>query len=1462
MRSFPRRSGAFAVLVLGMTLGRALFAPPERRVEVDFSRFAPRVFMAQPIDAALTLGITHPAGIAYYRLATNVAPGQMAALVRADVEQINVVARLDALAQLLQRTSANQIYWENLFLLWNSYIPDNEGADIGRIRQIAIDLQNLDVTGDWNYAQLRQKVHNFPSAALVEELDALLKAAEKDLEALGPAPARNEDATPERLTAVRRVNWLRELLGLERQFWYGAEMAPETVAQILETFGGREEAARLAFRDSDHPLARAEKLLGLREFLRHRVGIGGRSVARLMELDRALTAAETQTLLTVFMFDRRLALEIGRLLSRLTPEELQTDPSGKLILAARILALDYLASDKRIDELKGMARDIRKYTAEIQRTLGQPISDLQARFFAMREHVRSILDQIPEAGATQWQRPRAQVGSPDRLGALADGEMRQSILFNIAAIGQAVLRAHQERLDLKLEDVNAGRMTNTDVLREPSQPIVGKVVVAEKEADLQLATRYIADGENVILVKLMGYDIELPPVSCLITVDPALNQASHMAMRAESARIPHLNVLDHRSQLLAHLVARRSKEVSLVIAPGRPRTLVVTQGNGTGEVTGQPRLRLEGAFDDNYADPTPLSQLIDTEERLGARISGGKGRGLAFLLRVADPGEAEALGIPAGIQIPYGFFLEWFQAIGIKEKWETALKSPPGNVVWREVLTTIKDEAIPPRLIDKLLNRYLNDGRDLPLGWFIRSNSNSEDGQFNAAGVNRTRPDVRAREDLEAALKEVFFSTYAPSARVWWHRVFENPEAVRSTVLMMQTVVSTHSSVAIISADGTRLSVESLPGIEENVVGGNGIAERLLFEGDDEPILVQQAWATELRVWARPDQPNRAVERRALIYQGRVLSPKQREAARALLRTVRKVADRVPELKGKHLDVELAWEGDKPRVVQVRPAPSAPPPKPGLREPIPAPEATAQPSGELRELSPLALLESVETELEEGAPFLDSTVFKLGLGLTLARTLLAPDEADRRAEALLAKVSARAAQAFEQAANGTITVEEARRRALTCRGMLRQFVEGNRNPTIPFRSPEGERMLAALVKYFSNPALEPGDEANLMINTAQLLFGGEERMSFNQAWRERFLELLGDEALARIPVLIPHFSDDDVEHHLDGLMATMASSDEAAARAAFRRFQGIARTLVKAEGWENTLNHVAGWVADHLAVSFSSRVLDGEYVRVRERVLARARCPISFSESYETGAVVEGLTSSFESAYAVLRLPARFLTEVIEDEAKKARDARSLQRLVGALASLRPEWLAYPELGALLKRASQLLNESGVKVELKPWRGETTFEVVFSISSERLRFASSADVNPALLLHLDSLTIVDEPPPEEAGEDRADEVLAVGALPPAAKVASSYAKVAAAWVSFRRSYWALVGYPHRANDENYMALHRDWHRYMMRVLGEALKQEERPGAAEWKLILLLYVQLLEDRSQDGWELQDKPLVSA
>jgi hypothetical protein len=1296
----------------------------------------------------LTSSITQHAGLPLYRLMTTIPAGRNWAVIRVDVEGINIRDRYQGFENLLENHKPSEIIWRNLFLIWNSQFPDTEGVDIGRLRDLGIFLQNMDVNGEWNYATLRQKVHNFPSPSIVEDLKAEIQKAHTDFETVSPTlRARRE-------LLQRRLALLEELKNLEERFWFGQGIDSNYVRGILKTYDLDQEFSDLYFDDQSPILERVEKMTSIREKMRKSIGSDGLSIQAMMSSDKILGPSQRLTFISFLSFERKLANESQRLLSKVHPKEIQQDPAKHIGLIARLLALDGLITDYTKNEVIQLAKDPAANQEAIRSALMQPVTELQGHFTALRNH---LMDLLPKARAEAEANPRGErrdalieqldsYGNPARLVELGDNEVRQSLLFATGNLVQQAFRAISPNLKW-LKNGKEEALPETEIILPLKGPAYGQILVIRNQTDVHRATAYAEHGQPVILLKLVHYDIELPPAALLVTADPALNQASHMALLAKSAGIGHLNILGHQSGLMDWLIKNEGKQVRIGFDgtdAGILRVTNVDVDDASNQTSHHALVRLENNISEDYSKALPLSKLIQEENRIGKNLSGGKGRGLALIEEVirSDPKKYSAIRIPAGVQIPYGLFMTWFKEIDLLTEWNKALQARPNSVHWNRVIEEVERRTIPPQMLDQIIEA-MGGPQALKEGWFVRSNSNSEDGGFNGAGINRTIADVRTRQEFESAVKQVFLATYLPNARAWWHRIFENPADVRASVKLTKTVVATHSSVSIVSDGGKIFTADSLPGVGENVVGGSGIAERLVYKLNSdgsvsEIILTQPSSAYQLRMWSEDENGERHIERKTVIQQGHVLNRDQRKAAYDLIRQVREAADRT-EFKGKPLDLELSWRNKIPYLVQIRVAPQNPVSKAVRNLPAQVQQEGADTTPvTLHDISIGALAELIAKELKQPGRISTATQAKVGL---LSNMIRLANVAGRTNEAILERAGAadilplireKAAFILEEMAEGKMEYKEVeiQKKAILDINELVQ-IEGNRSANSLFIDQPHlqERASKALQKYLEKNANQihvftgMAIFNELMTGQTDYNYSGYGLQTLSESRRNAFthaflnipserLELLAEQssklAATRELETHPRFINAAIKQRITELFEQIEKSQgdhKTEAISLIKEIKGLMNNskFFKGRDTDDSLFvHLRRLFWNRLSNDYNSVTLVQSYQRLIESMSEQTGLPFE-SEGYrndESRPHEKSLESAAlrddEIFLSLLRMRSDFQEHMTKSELARPAQWRSLDRMLGLLQN---ETDSERRLALIYG-----LNEMGAKVTISPKR--------------------------------------------------------------------------------------------------------------------------------------------------------------
>jgi hypothetical protein len=274
---------------------------------------------------------------------------------------------------------------------------------------------------------------------------------------------------------------------------------------------------------------------------------------------------------------------------------------------------------------------------------------------------------------------------------------------------------------------------------------------------------------------------------------------SHLQLLARSMHIPNIAVSESYLPLLrayegqrVELVAHKDGHVEIDLADAAP------SAKG-------PR-REPPSFAAGAGDSKPV-----TLAELGARgyppIVGSKTMQLARLFN--DP---ELKGsVPDSFSVPIGAFQNYARTTGIWPWIEALRRVRRGNarllaLISSKIAAEIESKPVPPELLAPVLEELaaLRE-RTGSKGYFFRSDDQGEDlAQFNAAGINKTEPNVPLdAAAVDKALRSVWASSFSEKSIQWKTKAWATDTAGVSLpgVLVMPTV-SAESSGVIISRGG------------------------------------------------------------------------------------------------------------------------------------------------------------------------------------------------------------------------------------------------------------------------------------------------------------------------------------------------------------------------------------------------------------------------------------------------------------------------------------------------------------------------------------------------------------------------------------------------------------------------------------------------------------------------------------
>lgn len=356
--------------------------------------------------------------------------------------------------------------------------------------------------------------------------------------------------------------------------------------------------------------------------------------------------------------------------------------------------------------------------------------------------------------------------------------------------------------------------------------------------------------DEVVIVQTTLPD--LPRVSGIIS-ETFSSPLSHVALRARAWGIAHVGLRD-ASQKLKDLIGQwvyfEARTDGYTIRAATPQEIQDWQAkaNAPHEV----RIPRADLTEQRLLD---LSQL----DAAFTPAFGAKSSNLGQIIRCGiDP---EVFQIPPGFGIPIHFYQDHMQRNGLDSQLESILTDPAlltDQAARKARLETlqaaIKAAPLDPALLDAVearISTLTGTPTKTPTGTqsanrgvFVRSSTNAEDlPDFNGAGLYDTVPNVRDREHLADAIRQVW-------ASVWNFRAFEerthagiDQRQVFGAILIQVGVEADAAGVLVTRnvfdlADTRSFTINAKRGLGIKVVEGLRVAEQLLFNPDNSGIKV------------------------------------------------------------------------------------------------------------------------------------------------------------------------------------------------------------------------------------------------------------------------------------------------------------------------------------------------------------------------------------------------------------------------------------------------------------------------------------------------------------------------------------------------------------------------------------------------------------------------------------------------
>jgi phosphoenolpyruvate synthase/pyruvate phosphate dikinase len=309
----------------------------------------------------------------------------------------------------------------------------------------------------------------------------------------------------------------------------------------------------------------------------------------------------------------------------------------------------------------------------------------------------------------------------------------------------------------------------------------------------------------------------------------------------------------------------------------------------------------------------PLTALA----RADARVYGAKAANLGEIARARLRG----VKVPAGFAVPFSAYAAHMKRHGLDAQLERLLADPRFAADARhrkESLAALRAKIVAaeldPDLLDAVQARI--DGELGGAGVFVRSSTNAEDLEgFNGAGLYDTVPNVKGREAVAAAIKQVWASLWS-SLAVEERSFFGIDQRAVYAGALVQVGVNASAAGVLVTRnlfdpeDDHSFTINAKRGLGMKVVAGTTVPEQVVYD-------VKYPGA---RIVSRSDDPTMLVfdeaggvkevpstDRSVILTEAR---------ARALARAVVRFQ---PLFPGLPLDVEWVLEGETLWIVQARP---------------------------------------------------------------------------------------------------------------------------------------------------------------------------------------------------------------------------------------------------------------------------------------------------------------------------------------------------------------------------------------------------------------------------------------------------------------------------------------------------------------------------------------------------------------
>ncbi len=429
---------------------------------------------------------------------------------------------------------------------------------------------------------------------------------------------------------------------------------------------------------------------------------------------------------------------------------------------------------------------------------------------------------------------------------------------------------------------------------------------------LRIAPETTAPDDIVILTEPLA---DITPVAAIIS-ESFTTPLSNTSLRAAAWGIPDVGMRGAAKAFrgLAGVTVRLEATATAVSVRAATADEIAAWKQ---RKVARPKITLPRA-DLTATELRPLHQLTSAD----ARAYGVKA---ATLGQVAHSPSAP-FAVPAGVAIPFHWRAAHLTAAGLDARIAALLADPriaaePARR--RRELAALRqaivDAPLDPALLDQVEARVAElTAADPSAGVFVRSSTNAEDlPGFPGAGLYDSVPNVKGRDALAAAIRQVWASTFNLRAHEERTLYKLDHAAVHAGALIQLGIEATAAGVLATvhptdPSEKTTYTINATSGLGLRVAKGTRIPEILLWDYKNNGLRILSRSAEDTMLVFDPAGGTREVPSPT---KGKpVLTP---TTARALGKAAVHISTLFP--KAGPLDIEWLYRGDQLFIVQVRP---------------------------------------------------------------------------------------------------------------------------------------------------------------------------------------------------------------------------------------------------------------------------------------------------------------------------------------------------------------------------------------------------------------------------------------------------------------------------------------------------------------------------------------------------------------